>query len=281
MTTGRTPIGAEHARHDLALVAGLASPDSRDSLDAPTREAAEQLVAGCSECRALAHDLRALASSTRDDLPAPRRPRDFRLSAADAQRLRGSRLERLLAALASPSTRLLQPFAAAALSIGLVMVTLGAAGFPSSSVPAGGQEVMVAPVPQEDSATQEAVRHGAHTAAPAAGAGGAAGGPETGGPAAAGGESSPAATVPAPKQPAGGAATPAPLATFTVPVVGAPAPATAHPEAGGALESVGPPPAADASGTLLRVGLGVAALGFGVLLLRSVARRRTEDPLLR
>ena len=277
MTSRHVPVDADHARHDLALVAGLAS---RRGLDGPEREAAEQLVAGCSECRALAHDLRALASSTRHDLRAPRRPRDFRLSAADAERLRGSRLERLLAAFASPSTRLLQPFAAAALSIGLVMATLGAAGFPSRSAPAGGQEVMVAPVPHEDTATHDALRHGAATAAPAAGAGGAAGGPETGGPAVAGGEPSPAAPVP-PKLPAGGVATPAPLATFTVPVVGALGAPTEQPAAGPPVESGGVPGGPDAPGALLRVGLALAAVGFGVLLLRSIGRRRTEDGRLR
>ena len=76
---GRT---ADHdERHDLAIAAWLDSglPDAE-------RAAAERLAATCPACAVLHADLLALAAATRR-LPAPARPRDFRLTAGDAMRL--------------------------------------------------------------------------------------------------------------------------------------------------------------------------------------------------
>jgi len=79
-----------HPAHDLELVARAAAGD----LAASEAIAARDLLAACPDCTALATDLRALAAATRDLPDAAARsahlraPRDFRLSPADASRLR-------------------------------------------------------------------------------------------------------------------------------------------------------------------------------------------------
>jgi len=116
------PLAAAHERHDLLLVAAYAS----DDLDGAARTAAEELVAGCSGCADLATDLRALARATHD-LPPARRPRDFFLTPADAERLRPRGLRRLLAAFAAP-TLPIRPLATG-------LTTLGVAGLLLASLP--------------------------------------------------------------------------------------------------------------------------------------------------
>ncbi|MGZ6339631.1 MAG: hypothetical protein ACXWNG_04625, partial [Candidatus Limnocylindrales bacterium] len=56
-------------------------------VDPAERALAMRLVADCRACAVLASDLRSIAAATRK-LPAPRRPRDFQLSEAEAARLR-------------------------------------------------------------------------------------------------------------------------------------------------------------------------------------------------
>jgi hypothetical protein len=63
----RGPVA--HAGHDALLIAQYAA----DDLDRE-REAAEQLLAGCSDCAQLAADLRLIARATAElPEPAPRR----------------------------------------------------------------------------------------------------------------------------------------------------------------------------------------------------------------
>jgi hypothetical protein len=87
------PTRPAHDRHDLELVARLAA----DDLGSGEEVAARDLLATCEACAALAADLRAIATATRELGSAVVRaasaasavaPRDFRLSAADAARLR-------------------------------------------------------------------------------------------------------------------------------------------------------------------------------------------------
>lgn len=78
----------EHRSHDLELVAGLAAGDLA-STDAAR---AEVLVASCSACAGIAADLRSIAAVTRGlpsafDPGSRPAPRDYRLTAADAERL--------------------------------------------------------------------------------------------------------------------------------------------------------------------------------------------------
>jgi len=71
-----------HADHDPLLIAGLLDRDLTEA----ERATAEEQAATCSDCAALHADLLTLSSAARD-LPVPARARDFRLTAADADRL--------------------------------------------------------------------------------------------------------------------------------------------------------------------------------------------------
>lgn len=113
---------AEHARHDRLLVARYGAGDAYPA----ELDEARELVGRCAECARLAADIDALRSAT-SALPAARRTRDFRLTAERAEQLRGSSIQRWLRRLAAPGLAPLRPLAGAALSIGLVLVVVGAA----------------------------------------------------------------------------------------------------------------------------------------------------------
>lgn len=122
------PRGAwpDHADHDLELVAARAADDA---LSTDERQAADELLQGCTDCATLANDLRLLSTTLRTDLPIPRRPRNFRLTREEATRaVPDSPWARFLAALAGPRFAFLQPLAATALSIGLVLAVVGFVG---------------------------------------------------------------------------------------------------------------------------------------------------------
>jgi hypothetical protein len=89
----RGPVA--HAGHDALLIAAHAAGDAagKDLIEA------ERLVASCDECEELYTDLRLIASATAK-LPAPRRPRDFTITAQQAARLRGRRWPDVLGGLA-------------------------------------------------------------------------------------------------------------------------------------------------------------------------------------
>jgi hypothetical protein len=118
-------VASDHSRHDPVLLAGLASGEA---LDAASRERAEAQLR-CPACRALHADLVALTSSLRSDLPAPPRPRDFRLSPEHvAARPRRSWIPVWL------SGGSLQPLGAAICSIGLLLLLAGVV-LPTTSHP--------------------------------------------------------------------------------------------------------------------------------------------------
>jgi hypothetical protein len=104
------------------LVTRLAADDAFPSEEAEARA----LIDSCHDCAALAADIAAIRSLTAD-LPTPRRPRDFRLSTEQAEKLRGSGLQRLLRRLAAPGVAQLRPVAGAAMSLGLALAVVGAA----------------------------------------------------------------------------------------------------------------------------------------------------------
>jgi hypothetical protein len=255
-----------HRLHDRLLVARAVGEDV-DDLD---QAAAAALFEACPDCRALAAQLRALRS-TAASLPAARRPRDFRLSAAQAERLRGGMLRRLLEPLAGPTFGILQPLAGAVVAIGLGLLVV-------TSIP-GGASGGAAP----------------QFAAPGAGQPAAA---SPGGSAAAGGaESAPVAgtPIPSPAPVRGPVESPA-TDTFGGPATPrAPAASASGKAAGPSGERVsaqgGPE---DGNGTIASrdrstepatdwrvVGLVLAALGFAFLVARGYARRYAEDPLLK
>lgn len=119
MTSSRASRSTDdHAGHDRPLIVAYACGD----LDADEAGAARMLMDSCRRCAALFDDIALLRSAIGADTGAPRRPRDFRISADDAERLRAGPLTRLLRRLASPGLSILQPLAGAAMAIGLVLV---------------------------------------------------------------------------------------------------------------------------------------------------------------
>ncbi len=123
MAVSRTST-ADHAAHDALLLAALASGDVLEPAD-HTR--ADDLVRDCPECALLLADMTAIRAATAD-LPAPPRRRDFRLTDADAARLRPSGWRRILAGFGSPQARLTGPAA-------LGLATLGVAGLLFATIP--------------------------------------------------------------------------------------------------------------------------------------------------
>ncbi len=129
-----------------------------DSYPAEADEARAQ-IAACSDCAALAADIELLSRSM-SKLPAPARPRDFRITPEQADRLRGSWFERAMRRFAGPGMGTLRPVAGVALSIGLVMAVAGSL---PSFAPAGPATDLEVGFP---SATQE-VRAAAPDQSPA------------------------------------------------------------------------------------------------------------------
>lgn len=121
----QSPPGADHQSHDRLLLIRLAA----DDLSSAERPAAEALRGGCAECSALARDVDMIAHATAR-LPAPSRPRDFRMSPEQARMARGTFIGRILERLAVPRLGILQPLGAAAVAIGFVLVVVGM-GLPS------------------------------------------------------------------------------------------------------------------------------------------------------
>jgi hypothetical protein len=125
VTTGvndRYSGSGEHSRHDRVLVSRFGAGDAYPA----EQDEARQLVARCAECARLAADIEALRSAAAA-LPAPVRTRDFRLTAEQAEQLRGGAFQRWLRRLAAPGLAPVRPLAGVALSIGLVLVVAGAA----------------------------------------------------------------------------------------------------------------------------------------------------------
>jgi hypothetical protein len=113
----------DHATHDPLLIAG----DLDGTLDARERTRVHDWLAGCSACSTLRADLVTLAAATHY-LPMPRRPRDFALTEADAQRAASRGWRRMFGAIASPRDRFTRP-----LAIGLT--TMGLAGLLIANAP--------------------------------------------------------------------------------------------------------------------------------------------------
>jgi hypothetical protein len=137
----------EHARHDQPLIAAYAAGD----VSADEARAARDQIESCRRCAALAGEIELVQVAVAGDVGVPRRPRDFRLSEADAVRLRTGPLTRLLRRLGGPGLSVLQPLAGAAVAIGLVLVvstgalprlgaTAGAAPGPYSAAASDGRD---------------------------------------------------------------------------------------------------------------------------------------------
>ena len=109
------PIPAEHAQHDLDLIAAHLAGDLTDT----QRIRAEGLLQSCASCADLRRDLLAIATATRALPRTGRAPRDFRIDVAQAERLRGGGwLRSLLRPFRAPHSAL-RPMAAAFTTLGL------------------------------------------------------------------------------------------------------------------------------------------------------------------
>ena len=219
-------------------------------------------------------------------MPAPRRTRDFRLTAERAEKLRGTAFDRFLRRLAMPNLGLLRPVAGVGVALGLVIAAVG--GVPGAYLassagappPAAVRDLSATPTQNQDT-------HGQ------AGVASATNGESTGDTGAEGPVGTP---LPA-AYPTGSAKngqtdsmyltmSPTARATATFGAALVPSPTATE----GLINGNGPAPTspnvADTGadiGRLLLVyaGLTLAIVAFGLLLLSIYARRRNEDPLLR
>ncbi|MBA2718341.1 MAG: hypothetical protein H0U52_03720 [Chloroflexi bacterium] len=111
-----------HDRHDAMLVAALAAGD----LAATDRDQAISLTATCPDCATLRDDLVAIARAT-TVVPPPisAHNRDFRLTPADAARLRPGGWRRLVAAFSVPRLAMTRPLGVGLTTLGLVGLLIG------------------------------------------------------------------------------------------------------------------------------------------------------------
>ena len=115
-----TGIPTTHPTHDPELIAaavgGVLEPSERRQVDS--------WLSTCRACAELHADLLAIASAQRT-LPTPARPRDFRLTPADAHRLRPRGMRAILAAIGSSRDAFTKPLAVGLTTLGLVGLLVG------------------------------------------------------------------------------------------------------------------------------------------------------------
>ena len=256
-------LSAEHRRHDRLLVARFAAGDAAYGQE----HEAQDLIRRCSECAALAADITAISKSVAQ-LPAPPRPRDFRLTAEQAAQLRGSRLDRWLRTITGSGWATVRPVAAVALSIGLVMSVvgflpiLGAAG--PGAIDTDRVPVFAAGQPTPESSP---VERGSNE-----------------GPAATSGDlpGPTGAAVNPPPDDLGLVATPASDNMDNAYLAASSSAPEANPgDQPGGLDTSLPGTASSSRDLVLLSGLIVTILALAVLALLYAARRRYSDPLLR
>jgi hypothetical protein len=151
-----------HDTHDLELVAAHAAGDARGA----DLEQATALVAACTECAALHHDLRAIAAAM-PELPAPARPRDFRLTPEQAASLRPTGIRGFLAAFSAPRFAFATPLGTGLAALGIVGVLVASGGFASGGT-AGARDNGAAVTAPEVAPAPSAASMYAASAAPAA-----------------------------------------------------------------------------------------------------------------
>lgn len=133
-TKGRqTSVNAiSHDDHDLTTVAALAAGD----LGGDKLEAARALIGSCDACAELHVELQGIATATRA-LPAPERPRDFRITPEQAASLRPTGWRRFVAAFGSPRFAVARP-------VGVGLATVGLAGLLLTAVVPGQAPILSA-----------------------------------------------------------------------------------------------------------------------------------------
>jgi hypothetical protein len=113
----------DHVTHDPQLIAAYAAGDATG----PALDEATELVAACTGCAELHRDLRAISTAL-PELPAPVRPRDFRLTPEQAASLRPAGWRAVLAAFAAPRFRLAAPLGTGLAVAGLAGLLLASPG---------------------------------------------------------------------------------------------------------------------------------------------------------
>jgi hypothetical protein len=132
---------ARHALHDEELIAAFAAGDVDDPADAAR---AQSFVERCATCRDLHRDLQAIAEAIRASGSAAERsrtlsaPRDFRLTAEDAARLRPSAPAARITVRLGWRSRVSRAIAAFGRPAGAAMATLGVVGVLIGSLTLGG-----------------------------------------------------------------------------------------------------------------------------------------------
>ncbi|HEU0244116.1 MAG TPA: hypothetical protein VFQ75_09440 [Candidatus Limnocylindrales bacterium] len=150
-----------HDAHDLELVAAYAAGDA----EGPALDEATALVASCTECAALHHDLRAIAAAM-PELPAPARPRDFRLTPEQAASLRPGGIRGLLAAFSGPRFAFATPLGTGLAALGIVGILVASGGFASGGASSVGPEaVTIQAAPDRELASDAAANGPAASAA--------------------------------------------------------------------------------------------------------------------
>jgi hypothetical protein len=157
----RGPGALDHPRHDLELIARVAAGDGT----AADARAASTLREACADCRNLDADLRAVAVATRElrSAAVAAAPRDFRLTAADAARLRRRGLGRLLEPRGWAGSRGMGRLGGGLVAIGLVGLVFGS-GIVGTFGGLGAGAALPAAVPAYSASTPAATAATAATA---------------------------------------------------------------------------------------------------------------------
>ncbi len=139
MTPSPSTDTSYHATHDLALVAALIDRDGPAALRTAELATARSLIDQCTSCATLHRDMQVLAGGLVAAMP-PARPRDFRLTAADAARLQPRGWRRFVTTIGSARDGLSRPLAIGLTTLGLVGVLVGTVpgGLPFGGAAAGG-----------------------------------------------------------------------------------------------------------------------------------------------
>lgn len=165
-----------HASHDELLVVRYATDDVTPAESAQART----LTGSCPDCSTLVSDIRAISASARTELPQPRRPRDFTITAGQARDLRNPGLLGSIRRALGTSSGMLRPLAGVTLSLGIALMVAGTVlPGPSRYVGESGQAVPEATtsagrVAPESEPTLAAIRGSASSSSAGAGGAGAA-----------------------------------------------------------------------------------------------------------
>ena len=149
---------AAHAAHDLMTVAALAA--RTHDLDERTAAAAREQVAACTACADVLADLVVL-QTTLPTTSTPARPRDLRLTPADAARLHRTGWRRILGFFGSARDGFSRPLAIGFTTLGLAGLLV--ATLPAMFIAGGGAALSTVGGPVQQAAPAPAEAYGTST----------------------------------------------------------------------------------------------------------------------